>query len=141
MVKAMLAALLWCLCSCSDTEPSAPARRTNLVYAVACNSLSSFLPADMEEMEKGLAANVADTQNCRWLVYVADYSSDPALWELKVENGTVTRHRCKKYSDEEASTTPRRLSRVIADVQHIAPPTITVSFCGAMAPAGIRHTT
>ena len=121
MVKAMLAALLWCLCSCSDTEPSAPARRTILVYAVACNSLSSFLPADMEEMEKGLAANVADAQNCRWLVYVADYSSDPALWELKMENGTVTRHRCKKYSDEEASTTPRRLSRVIADVQHIAP--------------------
>ena len=117
MVKAMLAALLWCLCSCSDTEPSAPARRTILVYAVACNSLSSFLPADMEEMEKGLAANVADAQNCRWLVYVADYSSDPALWELKVEHGTVTRHRCKKYSDEEASTTPRRLSRVIADVQ------------------------
>ena len=63
MVKAMLAALLWCLCSCSDTEPSAPARRTILVYAVACNSLSSFLPADMEEMEKGLAANVADAQN------------------------------------------------------------------------------
>lgn len=99
-----------------------PTRRAILVYGAAYNSLSANLADDMSEMLTGYRMAGADADSCRLFVYRTDYtSSAPQLLELtKDVSGLLQWQVIKEYDAAVLSTSPQRMSDVIADFQRVA---------------------
>lgn len=128
-------------CSSSDPEPDPvkpsvvpdfdhpleKGKRTILVYAVASNSLSSFLNSDMMEMLD--AAPSIDWDNYRLLIYRVQRDNDakdkrtvPELMMIaKSKDGSYEFKQILKYTDGTPSTSPERITRVITDMTKLAP--------------------
>ncbi len=108
------------LSSCSDDSPPASiseSRRTVLVYAVAANSLNSFLEDDIVEMEQGMALA---SDSVRWLIYEAGYET-AVLKEITHDGGQVQTITLKSYTREQLSTDPGRMVEVLSDMRRFAP--------------------
>ena len=125
----LLLALVVCclLVACSGDEPvvpSAPAKRTLLVYMIATNSLGSNQRdlQDLEEMD--LAVLQGALNGCRLLVYrVGLDDAAPSLFEIKLDKrGDVVHQELIKYDTTRcASVTVQRFAQVIADAKREAP--------------------
>ena len=121
-----LLALLLFFTACSDdnNEPSAPARRTVLVYMIASNSLGSNERdlQDLNEMDQAIERE--GLNDCRWLVYRVGLEDDaPVLFEIKKGNRGTAGHETLEVYDTTrgASVTRARMSKVIADAIRHAP--------------------
>lgn len=111
--------------SCSEDGPDPvkdpdPVRRTVVVYMVSANNLgtaNNFDNEDLREMKKGSVNLPADA---RWLVYLANYYSDPKL--LEVRDGVIS-DTLKIYENSRngVSVTLDRMNEVLDDVAKFSP--------------------
>lgn len=99
-----------------DPTPPLTPDRTILLYAVAANSLNSNLDSDMEEI-RSVADQIADNKT-RIVVYSAKRNRLPALLELKGTGSEARFDTVAKYSLDESSISPDRLSNVVKDVRY-----------------------
>ncbi len=120
-ILSLLLLLLAVSCSKEGTKV-ASCRRTILVYMVARNSLGlkGYDAADLKEMDQALKS-MDNTNDCRLLVYLSAYGTEPTLFEIVKDSTSVVHNTLKTYSSSVKSTTIERMSEVLEDVQRYAP--------------------
>lgn len=115
----VVAGTIFTACGHTDEPDPQPARfgRTVLVYMVANNNLGSnhMDYDDISQMKKGAAAG--GITNGRLILYHAPYNSDPVL--VQINEASVDTLR--RYDRQQYSVSAERMSRVLADVDRLAP--------------------
>ena len=108
---------------CSKDEPFTPAitradKGGVLIYAVASNSLDTYFPADMAEIERTLP-NLDLSKGELW-VYSVLPNSKPTLKKLTAApDGSAEWKLVKEYDRNQFSTDPKRISGVISDYMEL----------------------
>lgn len=106
-------------------KPLPQAEKTVLIYAVASNSLSSYLDSDLAEIKNG--ASEVDLSKNRLLVYSVqtDYlnggRTTPKLYYLVKTSFGYDYKLLKEYDKTIASTEVSRIKEVIDDATYVSP--------------------
>lgn len=112
-------AVIFSSCGHTDEPDPQPRRfgRTVLVYMVANNNLGSSRMDydDIAQMKKGAAAGAIS--NGRLVLYHAPYNADPVLVQVNEASVDTLLH----YDREQYSVSAERMSRVLEDVDRLAP--------------------
>ena len=117
--------ILLCLCffySCDigkdEPDSTSISKRTILLYVIATNDISNSLHSDIKEVEQAILNN--DINNCRVLIYLTTFSTEPELYEIIRSNNKISKKSLKKYDSNIRSTTKQRMSEVIKDVVNLS---------------------